>query len=192
MICMTVLGEPVAQKRHRTVTRGRDGRPLPFAHEYDPSAGDKADLAALAQLKAPAKLLEGPLQLEIVAVFGRPKSHYRTGKHAGELKPNATLFHTTRPDHDNVTKLVCDALTGVWWTDDSRIVLCDTLKVYGRPKLWIRLQTIDEIEYHGKAWQIRTFLETTVEKGDPNDESEEKRTEAVTEEDIRGDAPADV
>lgn len=144
MITLTILGDPKALKRHRTVTRARDGKPLPFAREYDPSAKDKQDLAVMAQAKAPEKLLDGSLLLEIVAVFQRPKNHYRTGKHAGELKDDAPLWHTSRPDVSNIQKFVEDALNGVWWTDDCKIVASVAYKLYGRPKTVIRVITTDE------------------------------------------------
>ena len=38
---LTLKIKPEPQKRHRTVTRGKGGRLLPFAHTYDPSADYK-------------------------------------------------------------------------------------------------------------------------------------------------------
>ena len=54
--------------------------------------------------------------------FPRPKSHYRTGKHAADLKADAPLYHTNKPDVDKLERCVLDALTGVLWKDDSQVV----------------------------------------------------------------------
>ena len=39
------------------------------------------------------------------------------------LKDNAPEYHITRPDSDNLAKLVKDALNKVFWKDDS--LVCD-------------------------------------------------------------------
>jgi len=129
---ITVLGNPAAQKRHRTVTRAKGGRALPFARSYDPSASDKQDIRVIAQQQAPIELLTGPLCVDVIFYFPRPQSHYRTGKLVGELKDNAPLHHTKRPDRDNLDKLVLDALTGVFWKDDSQICEGEILKHYSK------------------------------------------------------------
>lgn len=61
--------------------------------------------------------------------FARPKSHFRTGRFAGELKPGRdALRHTQTPDVDNLAKAVLDAI-GAWrklprlvWLDDAQVV----------------------------------------------------------------------
>jgi Holliday junction resolvase RusA-like endonuclease len=129
-IRFTILGDPQALKRHRMVARGRGGRPLPFVRSYDPSATAKQDFLLKVQQHAPAHPLACPVRLECYFTFARPKGHYRTGKHAGELRESAPVLHTTKPDLDNLVKFVKDALTGVFWIDDS--VVCDlkASKVY--------------------------------------------------------------
>ncbi|MCP4709865.1 MAG: RusA family crossover junction endodeoxyribonuclease [Planctomycetes bacterium] len=120
-----IPGNPVALKRHRTMMNMR-GRSI----QYDPSKSDKADFLAKAMERRPAKPLEGPLSLSIVFNFARPKSHYRTGKYAGELKSNAPVYHTCTPDLDNLLKFVGDAFNGVFWKDDSAIARVSTIKKY--------------------------------------------------------------
>ena len=130
-ITITVLGNPVPQKRHRTVTRDRNGKPLPFARAYDPSRDDKRKLALMAQSQAPAKPIAEPIELKVVAVFARPRSHYRTGRFSGILRDAAPHWHTSKPDADNLMKLIKDALNGVIWRDDSLVARESIEKVYG-------------------------------------------------------------
>lgn len=53
----------------------------------------------------------------------RPKNHYRTGKHARELKPDRipTECPHGKPDLSNLVKMVEDALTGILWADDDQV-----------------------------------------------------------------------
>jgi len=95
---------------------------------YDPSSGDKADFLAIAHQHAPEKPIDAPIKLSATFTFARPKSHYRTN---GEVKPNSSQYHTSRPDADNLCKFVLDALNGVFWRDDSLIYRVDAVKCYG-------------------------------------------------------------
>lgn len=70
----------------------------------------------------PPKLLDGPLSLEATFYLVRPKS-----------KPKKRLYPDTKPDLDNLEKAVCDALEGLIYVNDSRIVDKVVRKRYGDP-----------------------------------------------------------
>lgn len=123
-IKFTVLGEPRAQKRHRSVRIDNGIR------NYDPSASDKQDFKMMAYAHRPEKPLDQPLRVDITFYFGRPKSHYRTGANSHILKPNAPLWHTSKPDRDNCDKGTMDSLKGVFWRDDSIICAGEIIKQY--------------------------------------------------------------
>jgi len=53
---------------------------------------------------------EQPLVLEVTYYMPRPKSHFRTGRRAGELKPTAFPWPVTKPDLTNLTKGLEDVL----------------------------------------------------------------------------------
>jgi Holliday junction resolvase RusA-like endonuclease len=131
VIRLQVLGDPKAQKRHRHVVRGR------FARTFDPSEIEKRDLLLTVQQYAPVKPFDGPLKVTFEFFFTRPKSHYN--KHG--VKPNAPTWHTTTPDTDNTMKFVMDALTGIYWRDDSQVCLVSAMKRYSETPM-----TIVEIE----------------------------------------------
>lgn len=61
----------------------------------------------------------------------RPDGHLNA---AGELRKGKPLFHTSRPDVDNLSKAILDALTeaGVWH-DDSQVTKLEIEKVYCTP-----------------------------------------------------------
>ncbi len=69
-----------------------------------------------------------PAAVGIVFVMRRPKSHY-TPK--GKLRDSAPAFPDTPPDIDKLTRAILDALTGVCWPDDGRVIVARLVKVYG-------------------------------------------------------------
>ena len=120
---ITVPGQPIPQPRARVSTFGGRGR------AYTP-AGHKihAYRQAIALLaKASGRRFDGPILLDVVAVFERPPSHWlKRG-----LKASAPGW--PRGDGDNLLKGVADALkvAGVYH-DDDRLVDWHIFKVYGK------------------------------------------------------------
>lgn len=117
MIQFFVPGEPKSQPRPKAARIGG------FIRIYTPSTA-KAWKGAVAKAAAPflRSKLSGPLALELCFRFARPKSHL---KKDGSLTSSAPLYHTKKPDADNLAKAVMDALTdaGLWEDDDQVIRL---------------------------------------------------------------------
>ena len=63
----------------------------------------------------------------------RPKKHFRTGKHAGELRPDAQKWHTVKPDLTKLCRSTEDAMSGIVWRDDSLIAMHNLQKRYANP-----------------------------------------------------------
>ena len=116
-----INGIPKPLKRHRHTRHGRT---------YDPSKKDKQDLLYQVMRFAPKQPLTAPLRIIIVFYMPRPKSHWRTGKFKHLLKPNIPIQHKTTPDLDNLVKMVCDSLNGVFYKDDSQISQLKAEKLY--------------------------------------------------------------
>ena len=70
------------------------------------------------------------VEVEIRFTFIRPKSHL---KKSGELTKSAPLFKITYPDIDKLARAVLDALTGVFYEDDSQVVHLVVHKDYADP-----------------------------------------------------------
>lgn len=75
-------------------------------------------------------LFDCPLKLTIEFRLLRPKGHYGTGRNSGVLKKSAPGHVMVKPDLTKLTRAVEDALTGIIWRDDSRVVIQETRKVY--------------------------------------------------------------
>jgi len=145
-ISFVIYGDPKAQKRHRTYTRGKGGRLLPFARQVDPSKTDKADMLAQMLQHKPSEPWTGPVQIVVAWVLGRPKSHYRTGKYADELRDNAPICCDKKPDVDNYLKALLDCMSGVFFLDDCQIAGVVATKTYSdlpeRPRTEITLRRL--------------------------------------------------
>lgn len=67
--------------------------------------------------------LEGPVSVIVSAQFEIPKSW-------SKAKRECARWHVVRPDHDNIGKIVTDALNGVVWRDDAQVAFCSVSKFY--------------------------------------------------------------
>ena len=121
MISFTVPGDPVPQPRQRfTVVAGF---PKPYKDEKHPVHAYRQAVALAAKL-AGLKPITDPIQVCVVSVFERPKSH-TTGR--GVLK--ATAPRIPRPDVDNLAKAVLDALGDYF--NDTLVESLQVSKSYG-------------------------------------------------------------
>ena len=62
--------------------------------------------------------------IDTIFYIGRPKHHYGTGKNKRKLKKSSPLLHISKPDIDNLQKMVYDCFNQVVWVDDS--LVCET------------------------------------------------------------------
>jgi len=85
---------------------------------------------------APKSPFDGPVFLELVALMPRPKSHYGTGKNADVLKPSAPEWHTSKPDADNILKMLKDCMNELFFVDDKQVCVSRVAKKYtdGSPR----------------------------------------------------------
>ncbi len=83
------------------------------------------------------------LRMEVIAVYPIPESWSKKKK----MKAAAHLVHPTKPDWDNVGKIVSDALNQIAYVDDAQIYDAHVYKEYGlRPGIQVRLEINDVTE----------------------------------------------
>lgn len=87
--------------------------------------------AALEVFSGP--LLDCPLLVRFVFYEPRASGHFGTGRNSGKLKASAPGYPAKRPDVLKLARAVEDALTGIVWKDDARIVDEILAKRYGEP-----------------------------------------------------------
>lgn len=102
------------------------GRPRFSGHAYTPKETRlyEQKIRAIA-LESGVEALDGDLGVRLIFVYTATK------KVANRLQRHEVVYKESRPDIDNLCKGVLDALNGVLYQDDSRIVNLSAVKVYG-------------------------------------------------------------
>jgi len=107
-----IPGEPIAQPRPKVSTRGGFARA--YVDKKHPCHMHKQAFRT-AWIDAQGDVFQGPVEFsKIVFLFSRPESHSK--KRRLEREPK-----TTKPDLDNLIKLIFDALNGIAYNDDNQI-----------------------------------------------------------------------
>ncbi len=118
MIYLKIPGKPFGKQRPK-FARGRT---------YTPQATVDAEARVRSiAIQAGVKPIDGPIKLSCKFVYEPPKSWSKKKR----LEAMGT-WKTSKPDRDNLEKLVADALNGIAYADDSQVVTGPTQKFYGQ------------------------------------------------------------
>jgi len=135
---LVIPGKPLGKQRPRVLKTGIAYTPKETVH-YE-------TFVKMLYLEkyAGVKPFEGPVAVEIVALYQIPRSANKRRKEAmrrGAIKP------TVRPDVDNILKIVTDALNGVAYLDDKQIIACWVHKCYAAaPAVHVTISELNEGE----------------------------------------------
>jgi Holliday junction resolvase RusA-like endonuclease len=130
-ITFTVYGEPKSQG---SKVAGRTNSGRLYVRESNPDLKEwRRQVAQAAGAAAAGRFLSGPIRLTLLFVRVRPDGHFGTGRNVGKVKPSSPPFPETAPDLTKLERAVEDALTGVVFQNDARIVQKSSQKVYGEP-----------------------------------------------------------
>ena len=90
-------------------------------------------------------LMTGPVAVEVVFKFVRPKSHFGSGKNSDVLRddaPDRPIGHNLG-DVDKLQRSVLDAMTGAVFLDDSQVASIEAHKVWAdSPGAWIQVEAV--------------------------------------------------
>jgi len=133
VVSFTVYGKPQPAGSKRAVYK----KGMNYARVIDDNPKAPTWKNAVAQVAgekmAGLNLLDGPLAMSLVFYRQRPKGHYLAGgglNATGRRNPYPTVI----PDVSKLTRGVEDALKGVAYRDDSRLIFTPLLKLYGEPE----------------------------------------------------------
>jgi Holliday junction resolvase RusA-like endonuclease len=129
VITLDVLGIPAPKGSGRAMLIA--GRARFIASSSGANAKRQASWArAVAQVACGLTLIDGPVRVSIAFRVPRPAGH-RTKR--GDLRTSAPLHPAVAPDLDKLTRCTLDALAGLAFTDDSRVVALTVTKQYATP-----------------------------------------------------------
>lgn len=128
-VTLNLPGTPTAKGRPRATKGGRMFTPAKTRQAEESIAGRAmAQVLAMPEAVRAALPYAGPLLVSAEFTMPVPKSWPMKRR---IVALNGTVPPTSKPDLDNLFKLVTDALNGVVWVDDSQIVQVTTRKRYG-------------------------------------------------------------
>lgn len=126
-----VVGEPAPKGSWKVVQRGKFARLINDSRKTAPWCEAVADAAHVACGKIGASVpmfVRTALLVDVTFMFKRPQGHWTKG---GRLKASAPLQPMVKPDLDKLVRSTLDALTGIVFDDDARVVACQSRKGYG-------------------------------------------------------------
>lgn len=128
MLSFSVRGIPGPQGSKRHVG---NGRMIESSAKVKPWRDAVTNIAVQARSAAGIDLLDGPLRVDMVFTFLRPRSHYGTGRNNWLIRSNAPAQPMSAPDLSKLARATEDALNKFAWVDDARVA------EYGRlAKVW--------------------------------------------------------
>ncbi len=137
----TILVSPVPKGRPRVAVNRFGGRPIVYTPTKTRQA--EAEIRTLVCGKISEEFREAffnpdtPIRLKAIFYLPRPKS-----------KPKRITMPTTKPDLDNLVKVLTDALQNFVFKSDSQITTATISKRYGEPaRIELELE-IDEEDNH--------------------------------------------
>jgi Holliday junction resolvase RusA-like endonuclease len=137
VIRFTVLGTPAPKGSSRAMLIGGRARLIASSSASNERAQNSwaaavrvAAIDTIGPREAPV-FIGQPIRIAIVFRMRRPAGHFN--KKTGALKPSAPRYPATKPDGDKLDRTTWDALTGIVFDDDSRLVAWSGVKVYATP-----------------------------------------------------------
>ena len=132
-----ILGEPIPKQSARFTKSGFAFQPKKIV-----TAKDNIRTQIINQLPSGFKMISEPLAiLNLKFVFSPPQSLKKWQKEI--LNGDSLLIKTTKPDLDNLEKMLYDAMESVVYDNDSKIYQKSNVgKYYGlKPRIEIELET---------------------------------------------------
>lgn len=136
-ITFTVPGQPYGKGRPRVGSV--HGRARMFTPEKTVNYENLVAVCAQ-EAMAGAALIEGAVYVTLSIQCQIPASW---SKKKQELAAAGKVYPTTKPDIDNVEKIIYDAINGVVWKDDVQVVDVRKVKRYGPvPGVSVRIEVL--------------------------------------------------
>lgn len=120
---ITIPGKPVGKARPRF---RRVGNKV-FTYTAQETKDYEKRVAAIYKKDGGEIYYDAPVRVRILAKYPIPSSWSKKNKAKalkGEIKPN------TKPDVDNIAKIILDALNGAAYTDDKQVTSLEVEKMY--------------------------------------------------------------
>jgi Holliday junction resolvase RusA-like endonuclease len=164
-----IPGRPIGWDRTtptaRIIGEGSEARAVASVYDAPEAKQAKAEVARLWRVAARGhQTISGPVRMKIVAIFEPPVSWPRAVQlAAGE----ARVWHTQKPDIDNIEKLILDSLNKLAWADDGQVCIVEKAKRFGSPaRIEVTISTVEQQEDEVTPGQRRLEKRVAIEGWD--------------------------
>ena len=137
---------PTAQQRPRHARFGGHD----VTYKSATQQANERTLEAMLMPHRPKTPLSGPLELSFCAVFSVPQSWTKKRR---EAALRGKMWHTSKPDTDNLCKQLKDAMTRLgFWADDRQVAAYGRMeKLYGERGEWrVRVRELENVDMQGE------------------------------------------
>ena len=144
MAFFVIHGKPQGKARARTFYNTKLGKVQSMTPENTVLYENLVKQSFLQQSDPDARWFsKEPLAMYITAFYQMPKSMTKADR---KLVGSGKLHPTKKPDADNIAKVICDALNGVAYGDDTQIIKMNVLKAYTEenPRVQVYLEEYEE------------------------------------------------
>lgn len=154
MAYFVIDGKPQGKARARTFYNPKLGRVQSITPENTVLYENLVKQSFVQQAREDARWFnKEPLAVYITAFYPIPAS---TTKKDRQLICTGRLFPTKKPDADNIAKVICDALNGVAYGDDTQIIKLSIVKVYTEKHPRVQVY-IEEFKEGGATNEIKEY-----------------------------------
>lgn len=142
---------PVGKARARVMlTTSASGQKIPIKPKNKKTESWERAFREFIKPFKPEAMYWGPIEVDIIAVFERPKS---------KSKEPGYLLMPQKPDFDNIAKIVIDSINNEWFYDDAQVSIGRTVKLFAKPgergRIYISIKPIKNKD----AKHIMDFLD---------------------------------
>ncbi len=152
MVELVIPGKPIATARPRFAARTNKKTNKTHTHVYS-SQETEAGLTYLSiQRQFTRPPLTGAMHVDFEFYFRPPKS---AGVKKTQDMLDGRIFHTSKPDFDNLQKFYCDVMKELVWIDDAYISSSTAKKAYSMDqRTVIRIYELSA-EKVKASWNVR-------------------------------------
>lgn len=144
---LTILGVPMSKQSARfRIVKKNNGEQFISSYQKKEIKDNEVNVRYAVQQQLPKDFIpfkDIALKVDLLCVYPPLKSFNK--KKMQMLENGEVIYKISKPDRDNIAKIMMDNLNGVVYYDDSIVAAGDITKIYGLvPRTEITITTLNE------------------------------------------------
>ena len=144
---LIILGTPMSKQSARfRIVKNKTGQQFISSYQKKEIKDNEVNVRYSIQQQLPKNFIpfkDIALKVDLLCVYPPLKSFSK--KKMQQIENGEIIYKTSKPDRDNIAKIMMDNLNGVVYYDDSIVASGDITKIYGLvPRTEITITTLNE------------------------------------------------